>query len=122
MVLRTLVTLQLSAIIGQAGWAAAALGGEERYWRFHEIGSWVTGVISLVSMAAYVVLKRSAGTVNLALAILLGLAVGVQFLLGENALVAEHIFLGVLIAMLATALTSWTYRHNDAVTPNGRIG
>ena len=41
----------------------------------------------------------------------LALAVTVQFALGETDQRALHIFLGVLVVMLGTALTSWTYRH-----------
>ena len=41
----------------------------------------------------------------------IALAVTVQFALGETDQRALHIFLGVLVVMLGTALTSWTYRH-----------
>jgi hypothetical protein len=37
--------------------------------------------------------------------------VSVQYALGQSGDRALHIFVGVLLAMLGTALTSWTYRH-----------
>lgn len=109
--LRLAATVLLSAIIGQAGWAAAMLGGEPRYARFHEVGAWVTLALAVLSALTYVVLRRSAGPVNLWLALGLTAMIAVQIGLGETGQRAPHIFVGVLIAMLATALTSWTYRH-----------
>lgn len=109
--LRLAATVLLSAVIGQAGWAAAMLGGEPRYARFHEVGAWVTLAVAVLTAVVYVVLRRSAGPVNLWLAVGLAVAVSAQFGLGETGQRGLHIFSGVLIAMLATALTSWTYRH-----------
>ncbi|QFG67378.1 hypothetical protein [Ornithinimicrobium pratense] len=109
--LRLAATVLLSAVIGQAGWAAAMLGGESRYARFHEVGAWVTLTVAVLSALTYVLLRRSAGPVNLWLAVGLTVAIAVQISLGETGQRALHIFVGVLIAMLATALTSWTYRH-----------
>ncbi|MDO5628344.1 MAG: hypothetical protein Q4G43_08500 [Mobilicoccus sp.] len=111
-VLRTMATLVLSAVIGQAGWAAAALGGETRYWAFHSLGALVTLAVCVVTAIVYVGMRKVAGVVNTVLAVLVALVVGAQYALGEAGHMAEHIFLGVLIAMLATALTSWTYRHH----------
>ena len=45
-------------------------------------------------------------------AVALAAALGVQYALGESHVIGLHIFFGVLIAMLVTALTSWTYRHD----------
>lgn len=109
--LRLAATVLLSAVIGQAGWASAMLGGESRFARFHEVGAWVTLGIALLCVLTYAVLRRSAGPVNLWLAVSLAAAIVIQIGLGETGQRALHIFLGVLIAMLATALTSWTYRH-----------
>lgn len=109
--LRLAATVLLAAVIAQAGWAAAWLGGEPRYARFHEVGAWATLAVAVLSALTYVVLRRSAGPVNLWLAIGLTVAIAVQLGLGEAGQRAVHIFVGVLIAMLATALTSWTYRH-----------
>lgn len=109
--LRLAATVLLSAVVGQAGWAAAMLDGGSRYARFHEVGAWVTVTVAVLTALTYVVLRRSAGPVNLWLAVGLAVAIAVQVGLGESGLRAPHIFLGVLIAMLATALTSWTYRH-----------
>lgn len=113
-VLRSVATLELSAIIGQAGWAAAWLGGEGDYFPYHQVGAWVTLVLCAVGAVVYLVLRRSAGPVNTWLAVTLAVLVVIQFLLGEHHATAMHIFLGVLIAMVATALTSWTYRHQLA--------
>ena len=44
--LRTLVTLALCAVIAQAGWAAAALGGEPGYWSRHGTGAVVALVVA----------------------------------------------------------------------------
>lgn len=110
-VLRTAVTLVLSCLLGQAGWAAAFLGGEERYYRYHQIGAWVTLAVTVASTIVYLVLRRSAGPVNVTLAVLLAVAVAAQLGLGEAHARSLHIFVGVLVVMLATALTSWTYRH-----------
>ncbi|AXH96822.1 hypothetical protein [Ornithinimicrobium avium] len=118
--LRLAATLLLSAVVGQAGWAAAVLGGEPGYARFHEVGAWVTLGLSLLCALVYVVLRRSAGPVNLWLAVGLAVAVSVQFGLGQAGQRALHIFGGVLVAMVATALTSWTYRHQLPAT--GRPG
>lgn len=87
------------------------LGGEPRYARFHEVGAWVTLAVAVIAALTYVVLRRSAGPVNLWLAVGLAAAIVLQISLGETGQRALHIFSGVLIAMLATALTSWTYRH-----------
>lgn len=109
--LRLAATVLLSAVIGQAGWAAAMLGGEPRYARFHQVGAWVTLAVAVLTVLVYVLLRRSAGPVNLWLAVGLAVVVAVQFGLGETGQRGLHIFVGVLVAMLATALTSWTYRH-----------
>lgn len=86
-VLRSVVTVVLSTLIGQAGWAAAFLGGESGYRVHHQVGAWVTVGICVAAAAS------------------------VQFALGEVRATSAHIFVGVLLGMLATALTSWTYRH-----------
>ncbi|WP_149814445.1 hypothetical protein [Serinicoccus marinus] len=111
-VLRTLATLALSAVVAQAGWAAAFLGGQGQYVGYHRVGAWVTAGVVVLTAVGYLVLRRSAGPVNLSLALLLALAVVVQVTLGRAGAASAHIFLGVLIAMVATALTSWTYRHS----------
>ena len=110
-VLRLVATIEISLVIAQAGWAAAFLGGERRYLEFHEVGAFVTIAGCVLGALVYVVLRRSAGPVNVSLAVGLALLVLVQFSLGEHEVVAVHVFLGVLIAMTVTALTSWTYRH-----------
>ena len=110
-VLRTVVTVVLSALIGQAGWAAAFLGGEGQYRNHHRVGAWVTLGLCLVGAGVYVAMRRVAGPVNVTLAVLLAVAASVQFALGQNGQTSVHIFLGVLLVMLGTALTSWTYRH-----------
>ena len=110
-VLRTAATLALSAVIGQAGWAAAFLGGESQYRAAHEVGAVVTLVTLVVTVVLYLVLRRYAGTVSTVLAVVLAVMGAAQYALGEGGIVSEHIFLGVLTAMVATALTSWTFRH-----------
>ena len=110
-VLRSVATVVLSCLIGQTGWAAAFLGGEAGYRTHHQVGAWVTLAICLGGAAAYVALRRSAGVVNVTLATLLAVAVVAQFALGQVGSTSAHIFVGVLLVMLATALTSWTYRH-----------
>lgn len=119
MVLRSVVTLEISAIIGQAGWAAAWLGGEDRYESFHAAGAVVTLALTLLSTLVYLVLRRHAGPVNVILMLILAAAVVTQYVLGEAGVTAPHIFLGVLIAMTVTALTSWTYRHPDTAAQEG---
>ena len=116
-VLRSAVTVVLSCLIGQAGWAAAFLDGQDRYLQHHWVGAWVTLVAAVLSAVVYLVLRRSAGPVNTTLAVLLALAVTVQLALGESDQRALHIFLGVLVVMLGTALTSWTYRHDMPAGP-----
>ncbi len=111
-VLRLVATLELSLVIGQAGWAAAMIGGQEQFRPHHEVGAVITLVTCALGAVSYLVLRRWAGAVNVALAVLLAVLVGVQYALGESDAVAAHVFLGVLIAMVATALTSWTYRHS----------
>lgn len=110
--LRSAATVLLSCLIAQAGWASALLGGEARYLTHHQVGAWVTLTVAVLSAIVYVVLRRSAGPVNVGLALAVAVAVSVQVTLGElGGHRALHIFLGVLLAMLGTALTSWTYRH-----------
>lgn len=109
--LRSAATVVLSCLIGQAGWASAVLGGEPRYLVHHQVGAWVTLAAALASAVVYLVLRRSAGPVNVALALAVAVLVTVQVWLGELGDRALHIFTGVLLAMLGTALTSWTYRH-----------
>lgn len=116
LVLRLTATLLLSAVVGQAGWAAATLGGEPGYARFHQVGGWVTLAVAVLAAVVYVLLRRSAGRVNLWLCVSLAVAVSAQFGLGQAGQRGVHIFVGVLVAMLATALTSWTYRHQLPAT------
>lgn len=110
--LRSAATLLLSAVVAQAGWAAAFLGGEPGYRAFHEVGAWVTVALVVACAVVYLVLRASAGPVNVTLAVVIAVLVAVQTGLGSSGVTAPHVFLGVLIAMLATALTSWTYRHS----------
>lgn len=111
-VLRSAATVVISGVVAQAGFAAAILNGELERVRNHQVGAWVTLVATVGTAAVYLVLRRSAGAVNVSLAVILAVAVSVQFVLGRgDGVLAWHIFLGVLIAMMATALTSWTYRH-----------
>lgn len=111
-VLRCVATVELSALIAQAGWAAAFLGGSRQFRPVHELGGLLTLVLCAAGAVAYVVLRRAAGAVNVGLAVALAALVGVQYLLAQAQATAAHIFLGVLIAMIGTALTSWTYRHS----------
>lgn len=113
MVLRSVATVLISAIIAQVGWAAAALGGEPHYWRNHAVGAPITLGLCVAAAAVYVVMRRSAGPINVGLAVGLAVAVAAQYGLGEAHVIGWHVFLGTLIAMLVTALTSWTYRHDD---------
>lgn len=110
-ILRSAATLVLSGLIAQAGWAAAFLGGEGQYLAYHRVGAWVTLALTVAGAVVYLALRRSAGPVNVTLAVLLAVVAVVQFTLGEIGETGIHIFLGILIAMLGTALTSWTYRH-----------
>lgn len=110
--LRTAATIVLSCLVAQAGWAAAFLGGDTGYRVHHRVGATVTVAVCVLSAVVYVVLRRSAGPVNVTLAVLVAVGAGVQFTLGEAGITAQHIFVGVLLGMLGTALTSWTYRHN----------
>lgn len=116
-VLRSAATVVLSCLIGQAGWAAAFIGGEAAYRAHHQVGALVTVAVCLASAVTYLVLRRSAGPVNVVLAVLVAVLAGVQFALGESGVTAVHIFLGVLLAMTGTALTSWTYRHELSPRP-----
>lgn len=116
--LRSAATIVLSCLVAQAGWAAAFLGGDTGYRAHHRVGAVVTLAVCMLSAVVYVVLRRSAGPVNVALAVLVAVGAGVQFALGEAAITAQHIFIGVLLGMLGTALTSWTYRHT-LPTANG---
>ncbi|HHU39307.1 MAG TPA: hypothetical protein GXZ45_08530 [Propionibacterium sp.] len=110
-VLRSAATVVLSCLVGQAGWAAAFLGDDPRYRAVHEVGAWVTLVVCVVAAVTYLALRRSAGPVNVVLALVVAVLAAVQFSLGMLGVTAPHIFLGVLLAMAGTALTSWTYRH-----------
>ncbi len=110
-ILRSAATVVLSCLIGQAGWAAAFLGDAGDYFQHHRIGAWVTLTVSILGALVYLVLRRSAGVVNVTLAVGLALVVTVQVLLGQAGAASAHIFLGILLVMLGTALTSWTYRH-----------
>lgn len=109
--LRSAVTLLISAVIGQAGFAAAAIGKRDKgYLVFHAIGAGVTITLAIACAICFTVLRRTAGRVLLWLAWLTAAAIVVQFTLGKLEIADVHIFLGVLIAMLTTAVTSWTYR------------
>lgn len=122
-VLRSVATVVISCIIGQAGWAAAFLGDGGDYRLHHQVGAWVTLAASIIGAVVYVAMRRSAGPVNVALAVALAVAVCIQYALGESGASSAHIFLGILIVMLATALTSWTYRHTmPEDTGRDRVG
>ncbi|MDO8144486.1 hypothetical protein [Isoptericola sp. 178] len=111
--LRSAATVLISCVIAQAGWASAYLGGEPGYLDQHRVGAWVTLAVAWLAVVVYLVLRRAAGPVNVALAVAVAVLVTVQFTLGRlgGDLRALHIFVGVLLAVLVTALTSWTYRH-----------
>lgn len=109
--LRTVATVVISCLIAQAGWAAAFLGGSGEYRLHHQVGAVVAVVVTVVGAAVYVILRRSAGLVNVLLAVVLGALVSIQYALGASGTTSLHIFWGVLIVMCGTALTSWTYRH-----------
>ncbi len=111
-ILRTVATVVISCIIGQAGWAAAFIGGSEEYLPYHRVGAVVAVVVSILSAVVYLVLRRSAGPVNVGLAVALSVAVVAQYAMGNTGMASLHIFWGVLLVMLGTALTSWTYRHD----------
>lgn len=110
-ILRTAATIVISCLIGQAGWAAAFIGGAAKYRTYHEVGAVIALVVSILGAVVYLVLRRSAGTVNVALAVGLAAAVGAQYAMGQAGKASLHIFWGVLLVGLGTALTSWTYRH-----------
>lgn len=110
-ILRTVATVVISCLIGQAGWASAFLGGSEQYRAFHQVGAVVAVAVTVLGALVYVVLRRSAGLVNVILAVLLAVMIVVQYLLGASGTTSLHIFWGVMLIMLGTALTSWTYRH-----------
>lgn len=118
--LRSVATVILSCLIGQAGWAAAFIGGQDEYRPYHAVGAWVAMVACVVGAVVYLALRRSAGLVNVVLSLVLAAAVIVQFTLGELGARSVHIFLGVLVLMLGTALTSWTYRHEMPVADVNR--
>lgn len=109
--LRSAATLLISAVIAQAGFAAAAIGRDKSYFVFHSINAGVTLTLGIACAICFTVLRRTAGPVLLWLAWATGVAIIVQFVLGMLEIADLHVFLGVLIAMLATALTSWAYRH-----------
>ncbi len=119
-ILRTAATVVISCIIGQAGWAAAFIGGAGNYFPHHQVGAVVTVVVSILSAMVYLILRRSAGAVNVGLAVVLAVAVVAQYAMGEADMTSLHIFWGVLIVMLGTALTSWTYRHHMPDDAPGR--
>lgn len=121
-ILRSMATIVLSCLIGQAGWAAAFLGDAGNYFPHHRVGAWVTLAVSIVGALVYLVLRRSAGVVNVALAVGLAAVVVFQVLLGQIGATSAHIFLGILLVMLGTALTSWTYRHQLTDTDVGMAG
>ncbi|MGO1383742.1 MAG: hypothetical protein ACTHWA_06565 [Arachnia sp.] len=110
-ILRSVATLIISCIIGQAGWAAAFLGGSGNYFPHHQVTAVITMVVSVLGAMVYLVLRRSAGLVNVVLAIALAAGIVAQYVLGETGMASLHIFWGILLVMLGTALTSWTYRH-----------
>lgn len=111
LVLRTLVTIQLSLVLAQAGWAAATLGNRGDYMGLHAIGAVATLACSVAVVVAMLVLRRSAGPVLLVLSIVTLAIVVAQYVLGQLRIADVHIFTGVLVAIAVTALTSWTYRH-----------
>ena len=110
LVLRSLVTVEISLLIGQAGWASAGLGRDPGWFGMHALFALPTLVFTVVTLAGYLVLRRTAGPVCLSLAVAQTLAVLSQYGLGEAGVRDVHIFLGVLTVMVCTALTSWTYR------------
>lgn len=110
LVLRFIVTLELSLLIGQAGWAAAGLGGQPGYFRMHAAFALPTLLFGIANALVYVALRRTAGPVCLVLALLLAAMSIAQYALGDAQVLGAHIFVGVLTIMTATALTSWTYR------------
>ncbi|MVA74853.1 hypothetical protein GC722_02225 [Auraticoccus sp. F435] len=111
LVLRTAATLVLAALIGQAGWAAAGIGRDPRWFGLHETFAWVTLAVCLASLVVYVVLRRTAGRLLVTMAAVVAVLPLVQIGLAEARVIDAHVFVGVLTVMVGTALTSWTYRH-----------
>ncbi len=119
-ILRSVVTVVLSAIIGQFGFAAAFLGGGGQvYYAIHSVLGWIVLGLCVAGLAVYLGLRRTAGPVLIVMAIILVIMAALQILLAQLGIKDFHIFNGILTAMMATALTSWTYRHpppDDRVT------
>jgi len=111
LILRSATTVTLSALISQAGWASAMLGRDPSYLRMHSIGAWVALFSCWAAAGIYTVLRATAGRVLTVLAWSQAVLASFQFLVGRASVVDVHIFSGILLAMLGTALTSWTYRH-----------
>ena len=67
--LRSAATLVISAVIGQAGFAAAAIGRRDKsYFFFHAIGAGLTLTLAIGCAICFTVLRRTAGRVLLWLA------------------------------------------------------
>ena len=109
--LQTEATLLMSVAIGQAGFAAAFIGGQKGYKAVHAINAWLVVAATVVLLVTAVVYARRGGP-RWPAAASLGLLVveAVQITLGEVELVAVHVFLGVLFVSMATALTSYLFR------------
>lgn len=110
LVLRSLVTVELSLLIGQAGWAAAGLGRDPGWLSLHALFALPTLAVAVLTLIGHLVLRRTAGPVCLGLAAAVTVMTTAQYVLGEGQVLDVHIFTGVLTLMVATALTSWTYR------------
>ncbi len=123
-ILRSVATLLLSAIIAQFGFASAFLGGKgQAFYAIHSVLGFVVLGLCLAGLVVYLVLRRTAGPVLIGMAIALVIMAALQVLLAELGIKDLHIFNGILTAMMATALTSWTYRHpppDDRVTHLGK--
>lgn len=116
-------TVVIGLAVNQAGLASGYLGGVRSLKEFHEIFGFVTLAGTLIAtVLAWRYVRDGGPRWMVWLAGSTALLATTQIGLAEAKVKGLHIFVGVLFAMLATAFTSWAYRHRHQPAGADRFG
>ena len=124
LLVRTGATGVLSMAVCQAGLAAGTFFGGVDQLRWHGLFGLVTmGVTIVTAILAGLYVRDGGPRWVLWFSLVVVAWATVQVTLGRLEIAAPHAFSGTLFAMLATAFTSWVFRHrHDRVAGSAAAG